>query len=703
MSGKTNFRDRANSEQPSTRWHRSDILGARTFSLPEGHSDDDPDKVRHKTRRSASDKVVRPGRNGLHAREYNAIYKDNAAHIVSKKLPSQRLDDVNEDSEFSDIRHSHARYPHHGVQNSYDMDYNLVQNGKHSGDINISDGTMFHTDASMIHPVGNGIHGKSDEIYNHDLSSMQHSHPDTFAHRHSNHSLSDAEGQSRGKHHKTSGTKRPHSKSRKFSSNHDNGRRKSSKSSTTSSRSNSRASIDDDFRYIDKGQKSAPPPRCTKKRLTLVIGGVVLVVVVMLIAAAVVITQYTRNNEAATMPVLEIPDNLVEDQEPETPVKCSAHLGYPPGELQWFIKGRGVSNFLPVAGFTVENSGECGQIVTTSLYYTPTREANGSLLKCAVVGHTSKQSTELVAVQEIKMLPSLAMTSVIAYLNEGVTLLKCRLNYLGHTHWRNITVSKQLQDGDSYKILTVTRGGDTVVHESPMSGRVFTNVDDVRPYEAEVSMWIYVLTCGDKGTYTCSTDPELGIPVSAGTLQIYTKPEAPILSIPSAIVEGVGLSHPFTCSANVGHPVGNITILIKRPGETYFRDADFTVTSEREDRNCSTYIQRSFKIVPRLEDNGMQVRCEVGNLATLPLGYSLTTSATVHVVPVDPSRPCAPDKNGVYFPHPVLCNKFIWCVQGQEIIQHCPLGTLYINGGQCTFEPQRSMCYTDLNQAKWNT
>jgi len=65
------------------------------------------------------------------------------------------------------------------------------------------------------------------------------------------------------------------------------------------------------------------------------------------------------------------------------------------------------------------------------------------------------------------------------------------------------------------------------------------------------------------------------------------------------------------------------------------------------------------------------------------------------LVSVDPNQPCAPDKNGLYFPHPVLCNKFMWCVQGREVVQHCPLGTLYLGGGQCTFEPALSECYID--------
>ena len=61
---------------------------------------------------------------------------------------------------------------------------------------------------------------------------------------------------------------------------------------------------------------------------------------------------------------------------------------------------------------------------------------------------------------------------------------------------------------------------------------------------------------------------------------------------------------------------------------------------------------------------------------------------------VDPDFPCRPNRNGVYFPHPFVCNMYIWCVAGQQVIQRCPLGTLYRDEGQCTFDTDKnSHCY----------
>ena len=75
----------------------------------------------------------------------------------------------------------------------------------------------------------------------------------------------------------------------------------------------------------------------------------------------------------------------------------------------------------------------------------------------------------------------------------------------------------------------------------------------------------------------------------------------------------------------------------------------------------------------------------IDSCSILPLGLSLFT--------VDPNYPCRPNQNGVFFHHPFLCNKYIWCVQGEEIVQHCPIGTLYIDSGQCTFDADQSRCY----------
>lgn len=116
-------------------------------------------------------------------------------------------------------------------------------------------------------------------------------------------------------------------------------------------------------------------------------------------------------------------------------------------------------------------------------------------------------------------LQGLKMSSVVAYLNEGVTSLQCHLTHMGS--WENITVSKRLDTGEEFQVLTVSRGvAEAVLHESVMRDRVYAHVDDTKMYEVILNMWIYVLACGDEGTYVCDADPELDIPTAVGKIQL---------------------------------------------------------------------------------------------------------------------------------------------------------------------------------------
>lgn len=74
------------------------------------------------------------------------------------------------------------------------------------------------------------------------------------------------------------------------------------------------------------------------------------------------------------------------------------------GTCKNYFAGR--PNFEKFDGFGVTQSGECGQIVDTSLFYTPTIDANGTLLKCLVNSNTTNPTVDLAVVKEIRILPS---------------------------------------------------------------------------------------------------------------------------------------------------------------------------------------------------------------------------------------------------------------------------------------------------------
>ncbi|KAK3602483.1 hypothetical protein CHS0354_022349 [Potamilus streckersoni] len=498
-------------------------------------------------------------------------------------------------------------------------------------------------------------------------------------------------------------------------------------------------------------------------------------------------------------PQLSLPIEVVEDREIKHPITCTANVGYPPGRLQWFIKPKGTADFIPFEGKILSTSGTCSNFITSSLLYIPTREGNGTLLKCQVINTKVPSLQDLSDVGEIKVLPgdtcktvpvkttrrhpftctkyilcledtfnvyqcpnelcfdeetgkcgqtALTMTSTVAFLKEGVTSIRCRLLHLGE--WSHITIWKIRPNGNKTKVLTVDRKVGTAIYETFMKDRIFADIVSTR-YEVEVNLLIYVLTCEDEGWYRCTADVPFELPEAEGEIIVKVKPEAPIISAPVDVIENHPTQGLFSCKANVGHPQGNLVWKVKYKNETEFKVLPYSQTVREEVFNCSQIVERSFTILPSMEQNGMELKCEVDNPNTLPAGHTLVSMETIYVIPgnfcagnndnklvahphdcrkyvhciegtrmyvqkcsqglcfnqttgrcdtpestetvVDPDHPCRPNRNGVFFPHPFICNKYIWCVQGEEVVQHCPMGTLYISNGQCTFDMQQSRCY----------
>ena len=114
------------------------------------------------------------------------------------------------------------------------------------------------------------------------------------------------------------------------------------------------------------------------------------------------------------------------------------------------------------------------------------------------------------------------MKDVVAYLNEGVASLKCRLTHTGT--WKRITISKANPGhGTKMQIVTVNRGQEPVIHNSTMKDRLFANIEIETRYELELNVWLYVLTCEDQGEYLCEVDAPLKLPAANGKMDIRSK------------------------------------------------------------------------------------------------------------------------------------------------------------------------------------
>ncbi|XP_069104654.1 uncharacterized protein [Argopecten irradians] len=511
---------------------------------------------------------------------------------------------------------------------------------------------------------------------------------------------------------------------------------------------------------------------------------------------------YLYIRAAPKAPKMTMPLEIVDQREIKKPIKCTANVGYPVGTIKWFVKPRGQNEYSPLDVSNIKYSGECKNIATSVLKLVPSMEGNGTELQCKVVnpyfpsekklstsavwtvipgdlcqgkpdGHVTRHpyrcdyyirctnSTVHVLKCENKLCfntetstcgqTGIVMNDVIAYMNEGVTSLTCRVQHIGP--WDAIRLRKVLPSGDKIPIVVASNQTNVTIQDPNMQGRLFADIQTSK-FEAELKLWIYTLHCDDAGTYVCEVDADYNLPESRAQLTLKVKPKPPQISSPIEIIEGKRLRQTFTCEGDVGYPYGDLWWEVKYKDQSQFSKVSFPVFNDTQTKsvigNCSKIIRRELSFTPSKQQDEMELRCVVGNNDTLPDGQTLWDSHKVYVIPAnfcssrnktyldhphncrqyiqcaqgyvyvrqcsiglcfntdtqqcdlpepvkstvfDPEFPCRPNKNGVYYPHAFLCNKYIWCVQGKGILQHCPLGTLYLADGQCTFNTQQSLCY----------
>ncbi|XP_033760565.1 uncharacterized protein LOC117342500 [Pecten maximus] len=503
-----------------------------------------------------------------------------------------------------------------------------------------------------------------------------------------------------------------------------------------------------------------------------------------------------------TTPKVTMPSEIIDQRQITGPIKCTANVGYPVGTLKWFVKPRGHTEFIPLDVSNIKFSGECKNMATSVFKLIPAMEGNGTVLKCKVVNPYFPSAKNLSTSTIWKVVPAdlcrgkpdnhmtrhpyrcdqyvrcknntvhvlkcknklcfnietnscgqagIAMNDVVAYMNEGVTSLTCRVQHIGP--WDAIRLRKVLPSGDRIPVVVASNKTNVTIQDPNMQGRLFADIQTTK-YEAELKIWIYTLHCDDAGTYVCEVDADYVLPESHAQLSLKVKPNPPQISSPIEIIEGKRLRQTFTCEGDVGYPYGDLRWEVKYKDQTQFSRVSVPVFNDTQTKsvvgNCSKTIRRELSFIPSEQQDEMVLRCVVENNDALPKGQTLWDSFKVHVIPAnfcssrnttylihphncrqyiqcaqgyvyvrqcsiglcfnpdtqqcdlpepiessvfDPEFPCQPNKNGVYYPHAFLCNKYTWCVQGKGILQHCPLGTLYLADGQCTFNTEQSLCY----------
>ncbi|XP_050404149.1 uncharacterized protein LOC126820322 [Patella vulgata] len=329
---------------------------------------------------------------------------------------------------------------------------------------------------------------------------------------------------------------------------------------------------------------------------------------------------------------------------------------------------------------------------------------------------------------------------------KGAASISCRL--INFEEWQTIFLMKRDNQIDIHQILlTFDRQRKVIWFNKHLESRSLTKVKISR-YDVTFQLWIYGLQCSDKGLFACRASSGSRNLEAERFLEVSAKPEPPEMLLPLTLVNGSSKRNNITCSADVGFPPGNLILSKRLPYESLFHDIVFDhLTKVTEKDQCTTTVKGEYFVSGEDSLNGTLIKCEVRNASGIP---SVSVNDTLYVLkkseckerkggyiphPNDcryfiqcaisdiyisrcsrglcfnPStekcdllepktthsaesiHPCRSNRHGDYFPHPVLCNKYFWCVQGKEVIQHCRLGTLYHRNGQCTFNIAESFCY----------
>ncbi|XP_062618598.1 uncharacterized protein LOC134280195 isoform X2 [Saccostrea cucullata] len=511
-------------------------------------------------------------------------------------------------------------------------------------------------------------------------------------------------------------------------------------------------------------------------------------------------------------PKVTLPMEIIEGKALQEPLLCTINVGFPSvkSEFEWLFKAQGMDSFQRIGNTdnSPKRSGVCGQIKTIRLELKEPPIVNDVKVKCVVKQtNTGLSSVALEDVATIEIVPrslcagigdntllkhpytcdkyiqctktnmqvkqcpdnlcfdptsqrcgqtGLEMTSADAYLNEGVTLLSCRLLHVGA--WTSISIYKHASNGNTSRILIAYNDSANPEVEKEVSHRFRATIDKPSKYEVNITLWVYSLECGDEGQFSCTAVVPFAVPEAFGRLNIKAKPDVPTITIPTEIIDSREPREWFKCEGNVGYPKGKMYWEIRLRGSAEFTSQiPFQNKPDHENTtDCKSFVTNEFRFTPNRKHDGMEVRCVVENKDTMPNGRKLYTTKEIHVIPanfcagvsrdkrahpnncyqyiqchdgytyvqrcsiglcfnpetqecdirqekevdvIDPEFPCKPNRNGVYFPHESICNKYIWCVQGQEVIQHCPLGTQYFKDGQCTFEEDKFHCSTNSTSA----
>ncbi|XP_048745227.2 mucin-2-like isoform X2 [Ostrea edulis] len=287
----------------------------------------------------------------------------------------------------------------------------------------------------------------------------------------------------------------------------------------------------------------------------------------------------------------------------------------------------------------------------------------------------STTSTSTLSTTVTKAAKYVECTSSSVYQNE-LASISCHLNV---STFHSLNVSK------NQVIIAFIRSDGTVAVLPEYSDKLHVSFS-LSAQRVDVS--IPSMSCSDDAKYSVVMEIENEDTIATTfAIVMKVKPNPPLITLHADLIDGQN-QRTHSCTGDVGHPVGELEIQIKRPGETEFKNyhpANQKRVYSLSSKNCSNVQTMNFSIDLTADSwSNVTVRCVAFNPESLN-STDIVPSSTEYTISSVPSDYCS-NKNSTYYEqHPMGCPYYVWCVTGRPYGYVCATKNLCINteSGHC--------------------
>ncbi|KAL3847353.1 hypothetical protein ACJMK2_018268 [Sinanodonta woodiana] len=253
--------------------------------------------------------------------------------------------------------------------------------------------------------------------------------------------------------------------------------------------------------------------------------------------------------------------------------------------------------------------------------------------------------------------------------------LTCQATGMSLAHLQTITMRRSSTSSGTEFVASMSVNG---TKSSDFQDISISSESIINSSKAVIHLDFHKLVCDDNGTYYCIA----GNYSATGDLNIYRKPERPVLAFPFGVLENE--KETIGCSGEVGYPPGTLVLETNNGDGKTFVKAPFSSISNVIHGNCSAVYTTELSFNFTLGWNNTIVLCKAEK--NQELNDNETSPYVDKILLIVPANICR-TSNTLYVPHPYDCHKYIEC--GMPIyLRECPAGL-------CRFTRPHNATYCD--------